>query len=87
MSESEVKLTSISQLWNSWNKHAVAQSAFGMGTICVQHQQMELGEKLIETGNCNKQPHETVFIVNLKSNGGFWVKIAAAAEKLGQKSM
>jgi hypothetical protein len=64
MSESNVQLT---------------QSAFGMGTVCTQHWKTELGEKLIKKGNCDKQPHETVFIVDLKSNDGFWVEAAGTA--------
>jgi hypothetical protein len=42
-----------------------------MGSIYVQHWKTELGEKFLEMWNCNKQLHETVFVVNLKSYNRF----------------
>jgi hypothetical protein len=57
-----------------------------MRSICVQHWWTELGQKFTETRNCNKQPHETVFVVDSKINDRFQVDITVAAKKLRQNS-
>jgi hypothetical protein len=56
-----------------------------MRPIKVQHRQTELGENFGETRNCHEQSHEAVLVIELKSDGYFWVEISVLAEKLREE--